>query len=78
MNKQIWIVTLAALSLITSACGKEDPAPVAATPVVEEATTQITEDATTDTPEATTESVVVVEESARKKTFKVTSLNNFI
>ena len=64
MNRQTWIVTLAALGLITSACSNEDPAPVVDTPVAEEATTDITEDATTDTAEATTESVVVVEESA--------------
>lgn len=64
MNRQIWIATLAVVGLVISACGKEDPAPTVASPVVEEAITETTEDTTQATTEAATESVVVVEESA--------------
>ena len=63
MNKPIWTVTLAVFGLIISACSKDDPAPVAEAPVVEE---QVTDSAaeTSAAPATETESVVVVEESA--------------
>ena len=64
MKKQIRIIaftSLAALGLVVAACSKEDPAPVADTPVVEEATTEVVEEANTEVATAT-ESVVVVEE----------------
>lgn len=63
MNKPIWIVTLAVFGLTISACSKDDPAPVAASPVVEEQVTEITAE-TSAAPATETESVVVVEESA--------------
>jgi thiol:disulfide interchange protein DsbA len=66
MKKQIRIIaftSLAALGLIVAACSKEDPAPVAETPVVEEAATEVVEEANAEVATAT-ESVVVVEESA--------------
>jgi len=64
MNRHTWIVTLTVLSLIISACSKEDPAPVAASPVVAETTTDTAETTTEEGTTETTESVVVVEESA--------------
>ena len=63
MNKPIWIVTLAVFGLTISACSKDDPAPVAASPVVEEQVTEIAAE-TSAAPATETESVVVVEESA--------------
>ncbi len=63
MNKPIWIVTLAVFGLTISACSKDDPAPVAASPVVEEQVMEITAE-TSAAPATETESVVVVEESA--------------
>jgi thiol:disulfide interchange protein DsbA len=60
MNKQTWIVIFAILGLTIAACSKDEPAPVAASPVVEEQVTASTAEA----PATETESVVVVEESA--------------
>ena len=60
MNKQIWIVTFAIVGLTIAGCSQDEPAPLAASPVVEEPVTASTAEA----PATETESVVVVEESA--------------
>ena len=62
MKRLIWISTLACLALFT-ACGKEDAAPAADTPVSTEPVTETAPD-TVDATETETESAVVVEESA--------------